>query len=61
MAQWVKGTVLSLLWLRFDPWPWNFCMLWVGPKRKKKKKERMETQSLFVDWLIDQNLVKVGN
>ena len=24
----VKDLVLSLLWLRFDPWPGNFCMPW---------------------------------
>ena len=33
--------MLSLLWLllwhRFDPWPRNFCMPQVQPKRKKKK------------------------
>ena len=23
--------LLSLLWLRFDPWPWNFHMPWVWP------------------------------
>ena len=22
----VKDSALSSLWLRFDPWPWNFCM-----------------------------------
>ena len=27
----------SLLWLRFDPWPGNFCMSWVQPKKKRKK------------------------
>ena len=37
VAQRVKDPVLSLLWLRFDPWPWNFCMLWVQPKKKKGK------------------------
>ena len=43
MAQWVKQLVLSLLWLRpllwrgFDPWPWNFHLLQMRPKEKKKK------------------------
>ena len=23
----------SLLWLEFDPWPRNFCMLWVPPRK----------------------------
>ena len=38
----VKDTVLSLPWLGsllwhgFDSWSGNFCMLWVGPKRKKR-------------------------
>ena len=40
-AQWVKDPALSLLWLwsllwhRFDPWPRYFCMLQVGPEKKK--------------------------
>ena len=44
MAQWVKDPALPLLWLRlllwcmFDPRPGSFCMLWVWPKKKKKKK-----------------------
>ena len=35
----VKDLALSLLWLgsqlwqEFDPWPLNFCMLWVWPKK----------------------------
>ena len=33
-AQWVKDPVLSLLWCRFDPCPWNFCMPWAQPKKK---------------------------
>ena len=40
MAQQVKDPVLSLLWfwlqpwLGFDPWPGNFHMLRVQPKKK---------------------------
>ena len=40
MAQQVKDPVLSLLWLGslpwcgFNPWPNNFCMPWVPPKKK---------------------------
>ena len=40
VAQWVRDLV-SLLWLglllwrRLDPWPWNFCMLQVRPKKLK--------------------------
>ena len=39
----VKDPVLSLLcfasqlWHGFDPSPRNFCMLWMQPKKKKKK------------------------
>ena len=29
VVQQVKVPVLSLLWLRFDPWPGNLCKLWV--------------------------------
>ena len=43
LAQQVKDSALSLqrqgslLWPGFDPWPRNFHMLWVWPKKKKKK------------------------
>ena len=30
----VKDSALSLLWLRFDPWPGNSSMPWVWPKKK---------------------------
>ena len=32
----VEDPVLSLLWLRFNPWPENFCMLQAQAKKKKK-------------------------
>ena len=32
----VKDLASSLLWLRFDPWPRNFCVPWVWPKQNKK-------------------------
>ena len=35
MLQWVKDPASSLLWLRFDPWPGTFRMLWAWPKKKK--------------------------
>ena len=38
VAQQVKDLALSLLWHQFDPWPGNFCMLWVWPKQKQKQK-----------------------
>ena len=31
----VKDSTLSLLWLGFDPWPGNFSIPWVWPKKKK--------------------------
>ena len=43
LAQWVKDPEGPQLWrrpqlrLRFNPWPRNFRMLWVWPKKKKKK------------------------
>ena len=42
VVQQVKDPVLSLLWLvsplwhGFDPWPRNFHILWVWPKKGKK-------------------------
>lgn len=38
LVQGVKDPALSLLWLEFDPSPWNFCMPWVSltPPRSKK-------------------------
>ena len=44
VAQWIKDPVLSLLWLGsplwhgFSPWPLNFHMPWVQPKKKKREK-----------------------
>lgn len=33
----VKDPALSLLWLRFDHWPRNFCMLQVWSKKPAKQ------------------------
>ena len=33
----VKDLALSLLWLRFDPWPGNIHMLWGSQKPSKTK------------------------
>ena len=38
VARWVKDPELSLLWLRFHPWPGNFLMPWAQPKQKAKSK-----------------------
>ena len=43
VVQWVKDLVLLQLWLRlqlqlgFDPWPRNFHMPLVQPRKRKKK------------------------
>ena len=34
-----KNSVLSLLWIRLSLWLWNFLMLQVWPKERKKKKK----------------------
>ena len=38
----VKDLVLSQLWHRFDPWPGNFCILWVGASKKIKIKIKID-------------------
>ena len=35
----VKDLVLSLLRLKFDPWPSNFFMPLAWPKRRRKRKK----------------------
>ena len=42
--QWLE----SLLWCSFDPWPGNFHMLWVWPKKKKIKCQCNRTYIHFV-------------
>ena len=44
MAQWVKDLILSLLWYKSDPWPRNFCLRQVWPKKKKIKNSSFELQ-----------------
>ena len=38
MAHLVKDLALSLLWCRLNPWPGNFHVLWVQPRKKNEKK-----------------------
>ena len=44
MVWWIWDPALSLLclgsllWHQFDPWPGNFCMQQMQPKRKRKRK-----------------------
>ena len=42
MAQWVKDLTVSLLWLRFHPWPGNFHTLRVWQERKEGREEERE-------------------
>ena len=39
--------MLSLLWSRLDPWPWNFLMLWAQLKNKNKTKTGLSKRSQF--------------
>ena len=48
VAYWVRDLALSLLWSRFNPWPRNFRLPRVWPKRKKKKKERKKKRGLNI-------------
>ena len=36
----VKDAALSLLWLRFSPWPWNFYMPQAQPGEKQKQRAK---------------------
>ena len=37
-----KDPALALLWCWFNLWPWNFCMPWAWPKKKKKDFDCMQ-------------------
>ena len=39
MVQWIKEPALSLMWRGFDPWPRNFYMVWMRPKKGESEKE----------------------
>ena len=45
VVKWVKDPKLPQLlcrlqlWFRFSPWPGNFHMPWVWPKKRNKEKE----------------------
>ena len=43
VAQWVKNPVLSLLWLRFNPWTQNFHVPQVWQKKKNPKNKKPST------------------
>ena len=61
MVQRVKDLVLSLLWFRlqvwhkFHPWPQDFCMLWVWPKRGKSN--ILQDIVIFVYVHVDHELL----
>ena len=64
MVQWVKDPALlqlqcrSQLWLGFSPWPGNFHMLWMQPKKKKikiKSVYRPILNSLNIYWAMPCN------
>ena len=37
LVQWIKDPVMPQLQHRFNPWPGNFHVSWVGPKSRKRK------------------------
>lgn len=45
VAQWVSDLALLLLWLRFDPWPWELHA--VGLAKKKVNKKIKKKVNLF--------------
>ena len=55
----VKDSVLSLLWLRFSPWPRNFFMPQVQPKKKKKKKKRKKSTRNYLGRLVRWGPIRV--
>ena len=58
VGQQVKDLVLWLLWLKFDPLPGNFHMLWAHQKQKKKNKKnkKKNTSSPNIPIKVDVNL-----
>ena len=37
LPQWVEDLVLPQLWLGFNPWPRNFHMLQMQPKKERRE------------------------
>ena len=50
VVQWVKD--LALLQLRFDPWPWNFCMCRVCPPKTRERKKNCLLFCMFFSRVI---------
>ena len=63
-AQQVKDLMLSLqelrslLWLRIDPWPGNFCMLWVQPISPKQTNKQQRHRSSY-SWKIHRQWIRL--
>ena len=58
MAQWVKDPALLMLWLwlqqwhGFDPWPGNFRMLQVQPKKQNKQVRETQGTLKFATYFL---------
>ena len=50
-----KDLMSSLLWQGFDPWPGNFCMPQVWPKKGKKVHQQPSE-----DFKLDREALKIG-
>ena len=61
-SQVVTAVVRLLLWHGFDPWPGNFCRLWVHPKTNTKKYDKIKNKDIasFLKWLHATFLFKLS-
>lgn len=60
----VKDSALSLMWLTFDPWPRNYCMLQIQLKKKihtHKTLKCQETKYIFINLHITIDMTLGGN
>ena len=44
------GWLRWLLWRRFDPWPWNFCMLWAQPNNNNNNNQKNKNPVFQMPW-----------
>ena len=61
MVQRVKDLALSLLWLGMNPWPGNFHMPRVWPKKKERKKNEFEFRSQIPYFFKKQVVISSSN